>query len=77
MTPEKVTELVAGLLKQCGHPDIEDVTATSTNTVKAKMVGGSANYVPVAHVQAANARTPDRPSWPGHVTAGVAERPNR
>lgn len=62
--------LVADALNRAGHPEIAAVTVLDTPTVRAASRDGSANHVKVAHVQPANAPTPGRPSWPGHMQAG-------
>lgn len=64
-----VPDLLASLLRTCGHPDIADAASTATPGVRADLRDGSRNYFAVAHVGKAGDR-PGKPSWPGHQTAG-------
>lgn len=69
LKPEDLPAVVAGLLESAGHPDVAAVTALATPTVRIDRADGGKAFIKVAHVQPADRRTPERPTWPGHAQA--------
>lgn len=76
-TPAQTVQLVADLLARCGHPDIAAVTVMATGAARISHPDGSANYIKVAHVQAATAAPPEKPGWPGQPAPAAAGRAGR
>jgi hypothetical protein len=65
---QQTIDLVAGLLKRCGHPDLAavDISFSGPPALKVAHPDGSRNFLTVPHVGRADEPAPERPSWPGY-----------